>query len=236
MRRLCCSLASVAVFLSPGFAAAGDRASEVDRLAKEGARRWQDGTFAQHRKAIELLEQAAKLAPRDLKVQSQLAHAYLDAGFTHSAKDIFERIAGMAPDSADGYDGLGRVWKRTWLATLDREPLERSVRYLNEAAHRDASRGDVWTQIAVLQLERARVPSRPPPTPWGRCSQPASSAISGGISWRLRACTRSRWPGCRERSSSAFVTSGRSSPAPMVRRSPNFRRRATPRPCAGSGA
>src|SRR6185503_4647891 len=71
-----------------------------------------------------------------------------------SAKDIFERIAGMAPDSADGYDGLGRVWKRTWLATLDREPLERSVRYLNEAAHRDASRGDVWTQIAVLQLER----------------------------------------------------------------------------------
>jgi len=154
MRRLCCALASVAVFLSPGFAAAGDRASEVDRLAKEGARRWQDGTFAQHRKAIELLEQAARLAPRDLKVQSQLAHAYLDAGFTHSAKDIFERIAGMAPDSADGYDGLGRVWKRTWLATLDRGPLERSVRYLNEAAHRDASRGDVWTQIAVLQLER----------------------------------------------------------------------------------
>jgi GWxTD domain-containing protein len=154
MRRPCCALAALALLLTAGVSEAGERTAEVEKLSKDAAERWQKGTFAEHRKAIEALEVAARLAPRDLDVQSQLAHAYLDAGYTHDAKEQFERIAKMAPDSADGYDGLGRVWKRTWLATLDRGPLETSVRYLNEAAHRDPGRGDLWTQLAVLQLER----------------------------------------------------------------------------------
>ena len=154
MRRPCRALVAAALLLVAGVAAAGDRASEAERLSKAAAERWRKGTFAHHYKAIETLELAARLAPRDLKVQSQLAHAYLDAGYTHGAQEVFGGIIRMAPDSADGYDGLGRVWKRTWLATLDRRPLENSVRYLNEAAHRDPARGDVWAQLAILQLER----------------------------------------------------------------------------------
>ena len=153
MRRTWCALIAAAL-LSAVPAGAGDRASEAERLSKESARRWSEATFADRRRAIELLEQAAKLAPRDVRLQSQLAHAYLDAGYTHQAKELFERITQMAPDGADGYDGLGRVWKRTWMATLDRVPLEVSVRYLNEAARRDPARGDVWAELAVLQLER----------------------------------------------------------------------------------
>jgi len=154
MRRPCIALAAAALLLSAGVAAAGDRESEAQKLSKAGAEHWNRGTFEQHYKAIELLEQAAKLAPSDLNVQSQLAHAYLDAGYDHSARDQFERVTRMAPDSADGYDGLGRVWKRHWLTLLDLASLETSVRYLNEAVRRDPGRGGVWAQIAVLQLER----------------------------------------------------------------------------------
>src|SRR5262245_12137170 len=154
MRRPCCALAAAALLLSAGVAAAGDRESEAQKLSRAGAERWNKATFEHHYKAIELLEQAAKLAPRDLKVQSQLAHAYLDAGYNHHARDVFMLITRMAPDSADGYDGLGRMWKRQWLALLDRALLETAVHYLNETVRRDPARGAVWAQIAVLQLER----------------------------------------------------------------------------------
>src|SRR5262245_49380285 len=124
MRRPCCTLAAAALLIAACVAAADDRASEAQQLSKAGTEHWNKATFEQHHKAIEVLEQAAKLAPHDVKVQSQLAHAYLDAGYNHSAREQFERITKMAPDSADGYDGLGRVWKRHWLALLDRASLE----------------------------------------------------------------------------------------------------------------
>src|SRR5262245_42192477 len=107
MRRPYCALVAAALVLAAGVAAAGDRASEAERLSKDGARRWAEGTLEQRRKAIEALEQAAKLAPRDIKVLSQLGHAYLDAGYDHDAKELFEHITELAPRDPDAWESLG---------------------------------------------------------------------------------------------------------------------------------
>src|SRR5690349_2249467 len=111
MRRPCCALAAVVLLLSAGVSAAGvsapsdaapgSAAPEAQRLSKQAAERWEKATLEERRKAIEALEQAAKLAPRDLRVRSQLAHAYLDAGYTHDAKEMFEHLTELAPDDAD---------------------------------------------------------------------------------------------------------------------------------------
>ena len=153
MRRTWCALIAAAL-LSAVPAAAGDRASEAERLAKDGARRWSEGTLAQRRKAIEVLEQAAKLAPRDPKVLSQLALAYLDAGYNHDAKELFEHITEMTPNDAGAWEALGRVWKRDWLMTLAPKSRDKAVQYLQQAVWLDASREHAWTLLAVLRMEQ----------------------------------------------------------------------------------
>ena len=159
MRRPCCTLAAVALLLSAGVSAAGDAAPgdaapEAQRLSKAAAERWQKATLEERHKAIEALEQAAKLAPRDLKLKSQLAHAYLDAGYNHDAKELFEHITEMAPDSSDAWDGLGRVWKRDWLATLARPSLDKAIGYLEQAVRLDPTRAQAWTTLAVLRVQK----------------------------------------------------------------------------------
>jgi GWxTD domain-containing protein len=154
MRRPCCALAAVALLLAAGIAAAGDHASEARRLSKEGAERWQKATLEERHKAIEALEQAAKLTPRDPQALSQLAHAYLDAGYTHDAKETFEHVTVLAPGDADAWEGLGRVWKRHWLTTLARPSLDHAVENLAQATRLDPSRSQAWTTLAVLRVEQ----------------------------------------------------------------------------------
>ena len=153
MRRPCCVLAA-ALLLSASPALADDGAREARRLSKEAEQRWDQGTLEQRHKAIEALEQAAHLAPRDTAVLSRLARAYLDAGFSHDAKEAYEHIVTLAPGGADGWEGLGRVWKRDWLATLATASLEKSVHDFDEAVRRDPARAEVWTLLALLRLER----------------------------------------------------------------------------------
>src|SRR6516165_12420517 len=136
MRRPCCALAATALLLSAGVAFADD-SPQAERLSKEASERWSQATLEERHKAIEALEQAAKLAPHDLRVRSQLGHAYLDAGYNHDAKETFEHITELAPGDADAWQGLGRVWKRDWLAMLATRSLEKSIHYLDEAVRRD---------------------------------------------------------------------------------------------------
>jgi GWxTD domain-containing protein len=157
MRRLCCVLAA-ALLLCASVAEAEDRTSETKRLSEEAERRWEQGTLEQRHKALEALEQAAHLAPRDTAVLSQLARAYLDAGFSHDAKETYEHITALAPGGADGWDGLGRVWKRDWLATLATASLEKTIHYFDEAVRCDPARAEVWTLLTVLRLERGDAP------------------------------------------------------------------------------
>src|SRR5205814_8652635 len=108
----------------------------------------------QRHKAMEALELAAHLAPRDTAVLSRLARAYLDAGFSHDAKETYEHIVTLAPDGADGYEGLGRVWKRDWLAPLATAPFQKSLPHFDDAARRDRARAEVGTLLALVPLER----------------------------------------------------------------------------------
>ena len=69
MRRPCCALAATALLLSAGVAFADD-SPQAERLSKEASERWAQATMEERHKAIEALEQAAKLAPKDLHVRS----------------------------------------------------------------------------------------------------------------------------------------------------------------------
>ena len=153
MGRPCCALAA-ALLLCASPALAGDRTPETERLSKEADRRWEQGTLEQRHKAIEDLEQAAKLAPHDLRVRSRLGRAYLDAGYNHDAKETFEHLTELAPGDADAWEGLGRVWKRDWVATLATASLEKSIHYFDEAVRLDPARANVWSMLTLLRLER----------------------------------------------------------------------------------
>jgi GWxTD domain-containing protein len=154
MRRPCCALVAAALLLSAGVSAAGERTSEAERLAKDAAERWEKATLEQRHKAIEALEQAAKLAPGDLRVRSQLGHAYLDAGYNHDAKETFEHITELAPSDADAWEALGRVWKRDWVAMLAPKSRDKAVTYVEQAVRVEPSRATAWTLLALLYLER----------------------------------------------------------------------------------
>jgi len=154
MRRPCIALAAAALLALPCAAPAKDRKPEAEKLVHEGVDRWSQGTFDEHRQAIARLEQAAKLTPKDTKVLAELAQEYLDAGFTHDAKETYEHVTELSPADPTGWEGLGRVWKRDWLATLARASLEKSIHYFDEAVRLDPKRAEVWTALAVLRIER----------------------------------------------------------------------------------
>ena len=153
MRRPCCALAATALLLSAGVAFADD-SPQAERLSKEASERWAQATMEERHKAIEALEQAAKLAPKDLHVRSQLGHAYLDAGYNHDAKETFEHLTELAPDDADAWEALGRVWKRDWVATLAPKSRDKAVMYAEQSVRVGPSRATAWTLLALLYLER----------------------------------------------------------------------------------
>jgi GWxTD domain-containing protein len=160
-----------------------DRTPEAERLLGEGGERWAQGSYEERRKALDALEQAAKLTPRDAHVQLRLAHAYLDAGYSHDAKELFEHITELVPEDADAWEGLGRVWKRDWLATLATASLEKSIHYLDEAARRDPARAQVWTMLVVLRLERGdpNLAVAAAQSALAAAPDSASPALAGGI-------------------------------------------------------
>jgi len=153
MRRPCCALAATALLLSASVAFADD-SPQAERLSKEASERWAQATMEERHKAIEALEQAAKLAPKDLHVRSQLGHAYLDAGYNHDAKETFEHLTELAPNDPDAWEALGRVWKRDWLATLAPKSRDQAVTYAEQAVRVDPSRATAWTLLSLLYLER----------------------------------------------------------------------------------
>jgi GWxTD domain-containing protein len=148
-------LFAVVLALLPS-AAAGhtkDRGPEARELVRDGRDRYSEGSLGQRRIAIRELEQAALLAPHDTQVLGELGRAYLDAGFTHDAKETFERITQQEPTSADAWYGLGQVWKRDWLATLAPAPLAKAIEYYGNCARLRPSQADAWTTLSVLRVE-----------------------------------------------------------------------------------
>lgn len=142
--------------LVPGAASAKkrDRTSEAQGLIRDGVNRYSEGTLEQRRTALRQLEQAAKLTPHDPAALLPLGHAYLDAGFAHSAAETFERITRERPMLAEGWEGLGLAWKRDWLATLAPSSLQQAVECFGNAARLDPARARTWAVLAVLRVEQ----------------------------------------------------------------------------------
>lgn len=131
-----------------------DRGPEARALVSDGRDRYSEGSLGQRRIAIRELEQAALLAPRDTRVLGELGRAYLDAGFTHDAKETFERITRLEPGNADAWYGLGQVWKRDWLATLAPASLAKTIETFGNCARLRPGRADAWTALSVLRVEQ----------------------------------------------------------------------------------
>ena len=142
--------------LVPGAASANkrDRTSEAQGLVRDGVNRYSEGTLEQRRTALRQLEQAAKLTPNDPAALLPLGHAYLDAGFAHSATETFERVTREHPMQPDGWEGLGLAWKRDWLATLAPSSLQQAVECFGNAARLDPARARTWAVLAVLRVEQ----------------------------------------------------------------------------------
>src|SRR5262249_31089647 len=104
--------------------------------------------------AIRKLEESARLAPSDTRVLSELARAYLRSGFTRAAQQTFERIIRLAPGDAAAREGLGRVWKRDWLATLDPGSLQKAIESFTDAVQLDPGLAGAWATLAVLRVEQ----------------------------------------------------------------------------------
>src|SRR5260221_9245223 len=154
-RGLLCVLCVASVAVSPPAALARtkDRGREARGLVSEGRDRYSVGSFAERRVGIEKLERAALLAPRDTRLLRELGRAYLDAGFSHAAKETFERVTKQDPADAEAWLGLGQVWKRDWLATLAPGSLARAIESYGNSARLDPGRAEAWTTLRVLRVE-----------------------------------------------------------------------------------
>jgi GWxTD domain-containing protein len=150
--------ATLAVLPTGAAGHAKDRGPEARELVRDGRDRYSEGSLGQRRIALRELEQAARLAPHDTRVLGELAGAYLDAGFTHDAKETFEHITQQEPSNADAWYGLGQVWKRDWLATLAPASLAKAIEYYGNCARLEPTRAEAWTTLSVLRVEAGDAP------------------------------------------------------------------------------
>ncbi len=122
-------------------------------MLRDARQRYATGALEQRRVAIGELEEASRLTPADPELLQSLGRAYLDAGFNHSAQLTFERLTRVAPEDADGWFGLGLLWKRDWLATLDSTSRVRAIGNLSDAVRLRPAFCDAWIGLSVLRLE-----------------------------------------------------------------------------------
>lgn len=138
---------------------AGARHREVVERTEEAARLFARRSVEGRRAAIADLERATVLEPDNLESQMLLARVYYAAGFLHSARQRFEKVASLVPDDADAQFGLAAIWRKDYLKYLDPTSLARAIEYGQAALRDDPSRVDAWTMLASLRLEQKRVPA-----------------------------------------------------------------------------
>lgn len=147
---------SAALLLSAAPVAAGTENSEARAraLVEEAQARFAEGSFEQHRKAIRLLEEAARLQPKRSETVEALGRAYLDAGYNHLARVTFEKAMRADPRNPEPPFGLALLYKRNWLRSLAEEDFDRALKFSERALRLRPEHCEAAVLNAVLQAER----------------------------------------------------------------------------------
>lgn len=75
--------------------------------------------------ALPLLQQAAKIAPRDWKILAQLGRLYMEKGDLEAARNVLERAVAIEPQRASLHFQLGQVYKKS--GALDKAQAEFAI-------------------------------------------------------------------------------------------------------------
>ena len=143
---------------SPSAAAvARDGPAQAEALYQNALRMLQRKSIEGRRVAIDDLERATLLAPRDAGYQLALARAYYQVGFLASARKRFERVLAISPNEAEGRYGLGQVWRRDWLKYLEPASLDRAVQHFTACCRLRPDHTDGWIMLVPLLIEQNNV-------------------------------------------------------------------------------
>ena len=136
--------------VAQGAASASARADSLHRSAE---RRLAAGGVDARRIAIEELDHAARLDPRDPGHALALGRVCLEAGSNHRAQAAFERVLELQPGDPDAHFGLAQIWKRGWLSDFDRSALDSARAHVEVAVAHGSADCEVRVLAATLAYE-----------------------------------------------------------------------------------
>ncbi len=142
------------VALAPAARADDAREARARALVEEARTRYAGGDFGQRRIAIRLLEEAARLEPKDPGTLEALGRAYLDAGFNHLARVAYEKAVRADSGNAEAQLGLALLYKRNWLRSLADTDLDRAAAYAGAAVRASPGHCEASVLLSVLRVER----------------------------------------------------------------------------------
>jgi len=140
----------------PAGAGARARAETLHRRARE---RIAASTIESRRTAIQELEQATLLDPRNAGAQLLLARIYLQCGYLGLAQRRFEAVTRLSPGDADGRIGLAQIWRRDYLKYLETRSLERAIENYASATRLRPAAAEAWLGLVPLYVERGDLPA-----------------------------------------------------------------------------
>ena len=133
------------------------RPARADSLHRAAAARLAAGGIDERRVALRELKEAVALAPDEPRHWLAYGRLCLEAGFDQQARGGFERAAALDPRDGAARLGLGQVWKRDWLATLDSTSFAKATAHLLAAVRLDPESSEAWGLLAPLLYERGRL-------------------------------------------------------------------------------
>lgn len=146
------SLLALAMGAAP--AAAANRAARAQALYEKAQAHIARNTFDDRRLAVAELEEATLLKPDDPGLQLALARLYERVGFLGRARQRFENVARLQPESAIAQMGVGDAWRRDWLKYQDDRSYARALDRFEQAVMLDPRLCDAWVRIAPMLAER----------------------------------------------------------------------------------
>ncbi len=125
----------------------------AESLLVSASRRMTSDDPAQRRFALDELDRAVAMAPRDPRVMLMAGRAHLDAGEYTRARECFRRGSELTPDDPRPLVGLAEAARRDWLVVMDSTRFVEALEALRTAAERSPGVAEPWFRLAPLEYE-----------------------------------------------------------------------------------
>ena len=147
---LACALAALDVRIAAADAAT---AATADALYRRAVQRFAVASPDSRIAALKDFDEASRLAPGRRDIWVAYGRACLESGRFDLSRRCLGRAASLGGrESFDAWYELGGLWKRDWLASLDRDALEQAMKCYTHSTEATPGRAEGWCGRAACAL------------------------------------------------------------------------------------